>query len=369
MKNIIINKNVFVILALLQYFFSEANTKQGPQTEVLSQYDSAKMDFVSIHDKKTDGSQLLFYKLSITEKREKRLIVVCPFEVTLFVDNNLAYRSDNFKIGLDSLRKIHKKDNVLLTFYGTPRLIGPDDLVIDFVENLHNGSDLTVDGPVLRAENPLPDFLMVFLLLFFTLIAIVKTGSGQLIADIFNWGRIFSLNAKDESYFRNDVFSANVFVLFAIFCLIISFSFNVAHWLQDSIGGPYSVYIIDLAKTFGTVTVIVIGKIMIIGIFSKIFNFSGLFSVHALEYIRYSITANIVIAVLALIIYVSGASFVTWEMFFYLWIATIVFRIVILTFKLNSIASFHFFHLFSYICATEIVPFFWLAPAGYHFFG
>ncbi|MDH5602624.1 MAG: DUF4271 domain-containing protein, partial [Cyclobacteriaceae bacterium] len=218
-----------------------------------------------------------------------------------------------------------------------------------------------------KSLNFFSDFILLGFLSLLILVTLSKTYAPKNFKDITAFDRMYSLNIKEENIFRNGIFSYHNGYMIILFSLLASFSYCII--FSGGTRETFSFYLSNWLFTAIVVAIVVVFKMIIMGLFSRVYNMGKLFEIHYYEYLRFSILASFAVAVFSLIVGLSDMPENIYHLLASAWIIMIILRVSIVFFKLNSVVTYQYFHLFSYICATEILPFFWLVQSGYHFFG
>ncbi|MDH5382977.1 MAG: DUF4271 domain-containing protein, partial [Cyclobacteriaceae bacterium] len=304
----------------------------------------------------SEDSKTLHFDLKRKEIRSFPLRIQSSGDVFVFINNTL------FKKGKELL--IHERDlnsgnSFLLTIY---RFDEDNDLKIGIGE-------LAIFAP---PEGQLKDkrigygynnFINIVFVVFLFVFSVVKVTLGRDVVDFFKLGFMFSSRNRDENIFRNRLMSPPTLAFIIIYSLIISFLILVVQeekYISESLG-----YLIGnwLLWTLALIVLLFL-KSGLIRLFLYIFNISKVFPFHFYNYLRISVVLLMVTALFALLLswtipFYNSKNFIVYALIFGAFL-----RALFVFLKLNSEVGYKNFHLFSYLCATELLPFFWIVFIG-----
>jgi hypothetical protein len=204
--------------------------------------------------------------------------------------------------------------------------------------------------------------MAVFLTGFFVLL---YRSNPQLTLDYFSFSKIFSSSERNENQLASRITSSENLLFYAFSALFTGFLLSVI--LYSS--GPFFPAARSLAFTsFGAsflvnvklstfVLLLLIAKLVIVLLFSTLFNFRETISFQFFNFLRFVLFTSVVLAVLSLLLFMFRASSPRW------YEQLVVIALVLLTLgsgvvlmKLSRKSRISFFHLFSYLCISEFIP-------------
>ena len=307
----------------------------------------------------SEDSKTLHFDLKRREIRSFPLRIQSSGDVFLFINNAL------FKKGKEL--QIHEKDlnsgnSFLLTIYSFDK---NNDLKIGIGETVFfdPSEGQLKDKRVGYGYN---NFINIVFVIFLIVFSVVKVSLGRDIVDFFKLGFMFSSRNRDENIFRNRLMSPPTLAFIIIYSLIISFLILVVQeekYISESLG-----YLIGnwLLWTLALIVLLFL-KSGLIRLFLYIFNISKVFPFHFYNYLRISVVLLMVTALFALLLswtipFYNSKNFIVYALIFGAFLRTLFVFL-----KLNSEVGYKNFHLFSYLCATELLPFFWIVFIGKNF--
>ncbi|MBI3219041.1 MAG: DUF4271 domain-containing protein [Bacteroidetes bacterium] len=277
---------------------------------------------------------------------------------SLYVNNQLVIqKKGDVTVSVDSL----------IRNFATPLLCGVySDAGVHhlqtFVTDQLPERDLTL---LKRKDSYFLDFTIIATIILVAGFATFIRTNPALTLDYLNVNKLFSFQDKDESKFTLRIASSvNLLIyLFGSFflALILLIAFRLAgnqFWLSQR----FQVY--STAQAFGQwfwlsfiIFLLFILKLTWLAILTSLFGFRDTVSFQFFNFIRMVLLAVSAIAFLCILFYVFKVQQNNYfEMLIYILSGIFVAGILITYFKLLSRMPFHFFHLFSYLCASEIIP-------------
>lgn len=209
------------------------------------------------------------------------------------------------------------------------------------------------------------DFVILSGLIIIILFLVTMRLNPKLSADYFSVIRIFSQREADDAQ-PNARLTSSANIQFYVVCsLLLGFYLMVVvHHLPDE----YALPLYFQERSFGTVvwqwirmSAIVLAvfftKILLIFALTRLFGLRGLARVHFFNWVRLLLIVFGVASVVLFIYFIlRGQSPGFFVVFLSLITGTMTAWVLIVFLKLNSKSEHSMFHLFSYICATEIIP-------------
>jgi len=289
----------------------------------------------------------LFLKISSVEK------------INVFINERVTAGNNDYFFNLDSLFKIHGSTELMFTFPNTRlndisiSLLQPFDVVFTKIE-----------GPVLREEEGFSEFVMIVFLGIMGLWALFKNLFTQDFKNFFQWYNTFSFSHKEENLFKVKLASTSSLLVISLLILIISFSITIVKYKYGFPREPLQVYFYFFIRIIAFVSVFLLIKILVIRFFCYLFKLRRFFVSHFYNYLRITLLASIAFALILCTLYWLGIENINT-----IWLANacyfiVVLRSFIIFFKLIHAGDYRISYLFSYICGTEVIPFFIIYQSG-----
>ena len=217
----------------------------------------------------------------------------------------------------------------------------------------------------LREEPFFLNFSIVVAFLLGVYFLILYQSNPRLTLDYFNFIKLFSVQERDESVGAARVTSSinPVIYLFSglwiSFLLLVVFRFTSSHWIVANLFSFSSVSggLLRWLELAFLVWAALLLKVILILVMVQLFKFREAFGLQVLNFFRLVVFVAVLFSLAIMIYFMSD---VTNPRFFNLliyllgWVVSGWFLLVF--FKLMAKSPFSAFHLFSYLCATEIFP-------------
>lgn len=295
-------------------------------------------------DKKSLGNNLVIYD---------RL----PF--TVFINGKLcAQDRDSLTFRVDSLWSRYQ-GNLFFSIHQKEPIYS---LQSSLVSSIAHSSD-TTNWP--RIGNSFSDFVVIASMLLFASLVFLFRVNAKLTLDYLNVIKLFSLQDRDESTVASRIGSSINLFFFALISffigLILIIIFKTApdrmrlagNFTFDTTAQAFFVWILLSLLTFA----FLITKLVLIASFSLLFNVRDTVRFQFFNFIRMLFVAVSLMACIALVYFIFQAQ--SPNLFYNLLLVGGIFILIgtlFLFMKLLARTSFPIFHLFSYLCASEIIP-------------
>jgi len=283
-----------------------------------------------------------------------------PFGV--FINQKLVTEKNRGQVvfRIDSLSTLYSTSLAIAVFQKrgisslSTTLILPPPVISGFDQN-----------PIPRKVNFFLDFALVTALMVSAYLAFLMATNPRLTFDYLNASKLFSVQEREENLLASRV-TARVNLLFYLFCcLFCSITLLVVfHLTNDLVPLAHHFPIRSIWEGFFQwiklaviIASVLIGKMVIVFIFSELFKVKDAAAIQYFHFIRALILAAVLITVISMVNFifkgpVGGLHFILLRT----GAAVLVLSAVMMYLKLLGLARYHFFHLFSYLCASEIVP-------------
>jgi hypothetical protein len=296
-------------------------------------------------------------------------------DLCLFINQKL-YRSYNgsgvAEIDLTSMDLAGSNREFLVTFYhpnsafmavGNPRLIykSPAGAIALSVEKVSTASGY---NPVKRLPPASHNLSLLYFLGMFALYIVAKNITPSLFASYFDFRKLFSDAVSDySSAIKKSWSSASMLVVainslciaFILVLLRADFQFVNIYKIEYSAGfmGAY-------LRLIGLCLLYYLFKFSLLYLSGQLFKIKTFVNVHFFEFIRFSTIISLVLLSLLFLQY--NTAYITHntitDLAKYLVLGLLVVLIIKISLVLNRSVSFRNLYLFSYLCATEIIPVF-----------
>lgn len=296
------------------------------------------------------------YNLSVDRETisDKDLYILADNKLSVFIDNKLNESGFKIRLTHSDFNPVWKK-KYLVTLYSDEREVDP----VVFLVYEKTGEKEYFERSE-RVESGFNNFIRFFVFFILAGFTVIKVNLGKDIVEYFRIGFIFSSKNRDENIFKSKLSSlANILFLLFI-SWIAGFIITVALYRVEITDENFWTLIWTWQKWSGVSLMMLILKITVIRFFAYMFNAYEFYPFHIFNFLRLTLIFLLVITVGMLGILWVGNSQFSFIWIFFILIILFVIRSFILFLKLINELRFKFFHLFSYLCGTELIPFFWI---------
>jgi hypothetical protein len=310
----------------------------------------------TLKDNQDQNSHAIHLPLDLSQQRGHYLSIESKKVFYVFINSTFVLKdSKPVKLSADSLRNKYS-NSIFLSIY---QKNGVDDLSIKWQALKPYDEFYNPKRPVLAFSN----FILVTsltLIIFFT--ALFRTNP-QLTQDYLNLSKLFFLRDRDENQITLRM-TSSVNLLFYLFCsLLASLAFITAlHFSKEGLSfltypsfittsGYLGQWLFLALEILGAL----MAKLIFVALIALLYGWRDITGVQFFNFIRVLILSLTLIAIVSLFCF----SFDITVNYFTLLKAGCILMLMgvgLLYFKLQARTTFRSFHLFSYLCATEIFP-------------
>lgn len=337
---------------------------------VLSGFGQTIVDLQPVWQQHTDGKYMpfnvdasgntLYFEVHAGEHPGAALKVESSRPYFLFINGKLAGEfTGAISFPIDSLAARYS-NRLFAGIFQTP--INPRELKTLVIKPETRASEI---APTYRPSTSFKDFVIVSGLLIIIFFLVVSQINPKLAADYFSVVKIFSPREADDAQSNARLTSSNNFQFYIGCSLLLSlYLLIILYHLPEE----YALPLKFRATTFWSIVwqwvrlsmlvlLTFIAKILIVFLLTRLFNMRGLARVHFFNWVRLILIVFGAATVLVFSYYIlRGQNETIFVTFLSLIVATLIAWIFIIFMKLNGKTEHSMFHLFSYICATELIP-------------
>jgi hypothetical protein len=342
-----------VLLAVISVFCQPLGTENLSgqwQTYQLGEY------------KSYDGSakvDAIYIRLKPSAYPGRDLAISSCFNYFVFLNGRIIGESKGDRVyDLDSLAKANKSSDLLITIF--QKNLSQQTLLTKLTSR---STDITDN--VIKPTSFFKDFVILAGLIIIILFVLAIRLNPKLSSDYLSLQKTISLRDADDSQSNarltnssNVQFYIMTSMLLSLFFIMI-FKFVPAEYaLSTSFTSEsfWKTVVLWLLTTLAIVGIFLI-KIIIIFSLTRLFGLRGLARIHYFNWVRLLLIVFGTASVIIFIYFISrGLSPGFFEVLLYLVVGVLVAWTLIVFLKLNNKSEHSMFHLFSYICATEIIP-------------
>jgi len=280
-----------------------------------------------------------------------------PFSVYINYQQ-IASGSKLVALDLDSLRSEVPEPWLLSAYHDKglswlqTQVISPSVLRADTTNSLR-GAEFYLDFSII---------VSVFLLIYFV---VLLRSNPRLTMDYLNFIRLFSIQEREDTLLNSRI-SASVNILYYLFgSLVAGFALlTIFHFGGNLIPISESFGVDSLGQTFlqwlkisGLILTVLLVKLILLLSLARLFDFREAPTPQFYNYVRLTFFTSIVSGVVCICYFVFKIQ--SPEAYSFLLSAIVlllIFWVLIIGLKLLRRSTFRLFHLFSYLCASELIP-------------
>lgn len=309
----------------------------------------------------------IYIRVPLADYGSDLLRIFSGEQVSLFEgDRLLAIFSGERWMRMDSLKTLYG-DSVILTLYNRP--IYPYTIETGIYRVADAATARTIRSEqVIIANRPPPDLRNVIILaivIIFAFAAVLNFYYPRLTQEFFRFSRAVSFRELDENLMKTRPLSlVNIFYyvfesMLAAWVLFVLSQYSEIHLRYGffHFTGFWDGMLVWL-KLVTVIFILLILKYILVWSFKNLFSIRGFLNNHFYNYIRLGLLFYLVLAII-LFIGVFTMNVVNPGFYNGLMITLLVFfglRALLIFFKLMNESSHTILHLFSYLCATELLP-------------
>ncbi len=316
--------------------------------------------YVPFDDK---NEKTIYVRLDAAGNQGKYLSITSEKEWSLFINGKMkgTYRSKSKMLSIDSLRREFHTADLLVAIH--KEKINGKNLLTQIVSQT-NAADNTAIAQIPRPETYFRDFVIVGAIVLLILL-IVMNQLTKLNLSYFSVKRLFSSSESDEAQLHPRITSGSN-VLYCIFCsLILSFYLNIIfHFTADRFDIAWTYASSSFGSAFWQwmklsmiVLLVFVIKIILVFAMSRLFGLRELFGFQILNWIKILMVTFGIVNIILIVYFISrGTNPEVYITLFWAIVFVLSAWLIILFTKVARRAGHSLFHIFSYLCATEIIP-------------
>jgi hypothetical protein len=367
---------LIMILGMSLTAFSQTDTMQIRDISNDWRMLSSDEGIVPIVDMESFSGNSLYVPVPLSEYRGNLLRINSEEEISLLSEGDLLnIFTGDLWLEIDSLYNKHG-DSVIYTLYNRPLHPYTIHTGIYRVTDSLTASRIRSEQVIIESNesSELRNVLIVSFVVIILFVAVLYFYYPRLTQEFFKLQRAVSFRELDENLMKTRPLSIiNIFYYllesmlsaWVLFVLIQYADYDLRFRFFHFSGFWNGLFI--WVQMAGVIFVLLFLKYILVWMFIKLFRLSGFFVNHFYNYIRLGL---LIYAFLALLIFAMVFTFgYTGVEFYRGWIIVLLVMIaarsVLIFFKLMNESSHTILHLFSYLCATELIPLLFIVSWGY----
>jgi len=351
------------VLACLFLFYHEAES----QKQLIQKKDLEKewlvhtgTEYVPL-DQVDKPVRTIYFRLDPGVFKGDILKIESEDRFSVFINSQLYSQNENsLTISMDSLFKNVSREELFIAVHQKGNISRQLTTQI-YTEVTDAGSG--GDTLMLRKPTYFRDFVVVTTLFLFVFFVLMIQLNPRLSSNYFSIPKLFSLREGDDDQYYFKITSANI--LFYVFIsMVLSLFMLIIGELSTSndVLKIQSATFIDTVLVWIKMTIIILSllfiKVLVVYIASFLFGISEGAGYHFFNFIRLLLITVAFLTIVLVFYYIlhgSNQGVYSFLFKFFSWVLGA--WAILLFFKLSNRVRFSSIHLFSYICATEILPF------------
>lgn len=320
------------------------------------QYDATLGTYSAVEKREKEA---VYFLVNANQYSKHDLIIKSLNTCSIFVNGELFYSGNAWKVSVDSLAQV--SHSTLLTIgvfqpragFGLQTFLSPPQRNQEF-------------QPELRSGIYLRDFVVTSIVVLVILLVVLIRLNPKLASDYFSVMQVFSNRESNDMQVQTRIASSSNILFYVFcsllvgFCLMLVFSFVSGYYpvaLQFQSSDFFS-SLFNWLKVSALVLLFFFIKIVLIYSLGRIFQVKGITGMYFFNWVRVLLLST---GVISLVLFVYFIRYGTNENFFRILFEMLPWLLaawmVLIGFKLRQKLDGSMFHLFSYICATELIPF------------
>lgn len=312
----------------------------------------------------TEPVKAVYIKLPVRQFNTDYFVIKSSGPVSVLLNNMLILdQVHNVKLSVDSLVNQYPAAEFFIAIY-SGQSITKNNLVTHVAATVLYPTD-TPEESYVKAGTIFKDYVITAVLtLIIFLVTIIRLNPG-LSSDYFSIRKIFSRRESEDDHYYYRVTSATILfyvftsLLVSLYLIIVVQYADAKLGLEGLLLASFWELIFTWLKVSIYVFLFLFVKIIIIYLVSLLFGIREIAGYHFFNFVRILLVIIGLFTMVLLIYFILHGQGLSFYNFLYAaipWILGI--WIVLGFFKLASRVRHSAFHLFSYICATELIPFF-----------
>lgn len=353
-----------IVLLFVFLFFTQATAGQVVIKKDLQPgwllYDSTT--YRKIED--TQPVKTVYINLPVRQFNSDYFVIRAVNCVSVLLNNTvLLDQVKNANLSIDSLANVYPATEFFIAIHSN-QAITKKNLVTHIVSPVLRQTT-TPEEIYGKANTVFRDYVITsILLLTIFLIILIRLNPG-LSTDYFSIRKMFSGRESEDDHYYYRVTSATILfyvftsLLVSLYLIIVSRFIQIKPSLDELTQAPYWALIFTWLKVSVYVFLFLFIKLVIIYLISLLFGIREVAGYHFFNFVRVLLVTIGLFSLVLSVYFILHGQGLTFYNFLYKAIPWIVgIWIVISFFKLTSRIHHSAFHLFSYLCATELIPFF-----------
>lgn len=363
------------IIALFIFIFAVAGYGQDSVSVSLKHewyyYDQIKETLLPFVNGVSSKVNIIHLTIDPSQYKNSVLDISARYGTSVFINNRMNYYFSQEKRHTLELSKYLKDEVLKITLYNPSGVAESETRLVQALPI--QTFNKTINEVKKRNRTQFNNVLLTAVMTILALYGYSKVKDTDLFKSHFKWERAVSVRNINETLYKTRVLErANLLLLIAHSLGIGLAVFGMIYFfeLSDKFGSPLVINefwrgLSHWLKLSGLIFMALMGKNILITSFAGLFKLNVFRKVHFFNYLRLSI---LIYAMLLLLLLCNAYVFPGDDLFpiiLNIGLLLMLLRGIIIFIKLLNLRTHRFLHLFSYICATEIIPYILLVKITY----
>ena len=221
------------------------------------------------------------------------------------------------------------------------------------------------DNLMIRKAHHFFDFSIMAAIILLIFFVILLRSNPRLTFDYLNFIKLFSLQEREESSMTTRITSSINLLFYTFISLLTSFLLMIIfHFAYADLSLANTFQVNSLQEGFyqwmklaSLILLTLFGKLVLVSLFSNLYKTTEITALQFFNFVRLFFFTFGIISLLMIIFFVGKVLDPEWYYnLFFVAIFLFIFWEVIIFLKLMSRVPFRIFHLFFYLCASELIP-------------
>ncbi len=303
----------------------------------------------------------IYFRLEASKFSGDSLLLESTEPFALFINGQLIYPSETkIILAIDSLQSLLSAPTLLISIHQDNIIEGGLTTGILSRAAVSSSELLPISFSSFR------DFAITGMLILLLMLILIIQLNPKLASDYFSVTKIFSLREGDDKQIYSRITSSTSILFYCLCSLIISYYLIIIfHFIPKQ----YSLAATFYSNTFSSaflqwlqLSLIILGvfllKMVIVFVATFLFGYTELMGIHFFNWVRLLLVVFGTLTIILFTYFIGhghGKGFMASMFVFVCWI--LVGWMILIFLKLTTRNSRSMFHLFLYLCATELIPF------------
>jgi len=371
-----------VFILFFSLFLQNAHAEVGPNKQYflvrdLSQewlvYSQNEKEYVPYVPEQHNTQLAINTLIDLESNRNYELLIYVEKENYLFFNGSLQ---DNLQAGtwrimrIDSLYKIYRRPQLMITIYGTLGQVGKTVLIGHRKDTIEKRITIEEESFLQlkpRETTAISNFFVLGMLFLIAFAAFLHNGHPRAFAYFYNIADLFQVKIRDDSFLINKPFSRTNLLFVGLLSFQLGYLYLFSQDKQYNLFSSKELLLtgqtlfdtwINYFKIVFISFIFLILKFMSLYILGVLYRLQGVANIHYFKIIQSSLLfyTGIVLMASFASLYVFDWSSLVRQMIIIPGIIFYILRVVLLFFTISNTTTIKSLYLISYLCIVELIP-------------